>query len=134
MLNLGACFERDELNRLRVCVEGDCVRYFYAKDLRQKSCSLACSCRRDGPKVAVRMERWRRKQRTNADTALKGYASAILLKLSHRRLRALVDGGVLKDREMDMLEGPVKKSADGIPFDQIWKQSRPRTRALFAKL
>ena len=130
MLNLGACFERDELNRLRVCVEGDCRRYFYAKDLRQKSCSLAYSRRRDGPKVAVRMERWRRKE----DEATKKYALATLPQLSIRTVRALVDRGVLGEWAIDVMDGLREKLGSGIPPDQIWKRSGVRTRALFKKL
>jgi hypothetical protein len=150
MLNLGACFERDELNRLRVCAWRDCPRYFYAEDLRQRSCCRACARLLDNDRVAGRMQRSREK----LDAGAKALFLATLPTLRLAQFRALepMDEDTNKDKqkalallddlvkqfpsrnseELRQLRDLVKKHAQGISLDQLWEKNR--TRPLFRKL
>jgi hypothetical protein len=74
IMNVGACLVSGELNRLRVCIDDACRRYFYADDFRMTHCSEACRKRRDQARASARMQRYREKKRTN-DAALERFFS-----------------------------------------------------------
>lgn len=133
MLNLGACLVNGELARLRLCAEGTCRRYFYARDFRRKTCSRACYRLRDKVGARPRMRLFRERQRT-ADAALKAYALATLPKLHMRMLRAFAKQRVLTEREIDVLDGMREKVEEGTPLERIWELSGSRARGVFRKL
>lgn len=146
MMNLGACLVSGELNRLRVCKESGCVRYFYAEDFRLEHCSEACRRRNDGQRAVDRMRRMRKKR----DAAAKALFLDTIPTLRVGQFRALEGQGApdnralallddlvqqfpsLNDRELALLGDLVKQSKDGRSLPYLWKE--PRVRRLFKKV
>lgn len=131
MMNLRACLVSGEFLRMRVCLDESCQRYFYAGHAKRTHCTSECQKHRDQTRAPGRVQRYRKKQRTN-DAALKSSARALLPRLSNRKLDALETQKVLTGKASERLARLRDQFEAGIPFDQLWKQRG--SRALFEKL
>jgi hypothetical protein len=131
MLNLASLLVSGEFNRLRVCINDTCRRYFYAEKLTKTHCSPECYKRRDRATAARRMQRWREKQRDRTYSP-KEYFLAKLPTISNRLLRILRTQGKLNDTTMHELNDLREQAESGIHLERIW--TRNSVRALFKKL